>query len=183
MKTKELAGIAAQFAQDFKSGAIFLYDIATERVIAAESIEAVKINEDGAIQINMNGKWLFRAARCNSKLPERFPSVVVRGGQADAGVSKRVAFVRDMLQSKQVVILDMTTGYLVPPSMICSVDDNGAAVQISLCPKWHMGRQENLCDCTGSAQSWDEYSEDETEEQAPRKKAKGAKARKRVTKS
>ena len=181
MKMTELAGIAAQLEQDFKSGAIFLYDIATERVIAEESIDTVKLNEYGTPQINLNGKWLFCDARLKAKLPEQSPHMVVRAGPDDAGVSKRVVQIRDMLHTEQVVILDRLTGYLVPASMICGVDANGTAVQISLCPKWHMGRQDYRCECFSSPESSDEDLDEEMEDQMPTKKIqKGAKAKKQV---
>ena len=181
MKTQELAGIAAQLEEDFKRGVIFLYDIATERIIAEESIDTVKLNEYGTPQINLNGKWLFCDARRKAKLPEQAPHMVVGVSQPDAGIHKQVAFVRDMLMSEQVVILDMTTGYLIPASMICSVDANGPAVQISFCPMWHMGRQDYRCECFSSPESSDEDLDEEMEDQMPTKKIqKGAKAKKQV---
>lgn len=180
MKTKKLASIVTKFEQGLKNGTIFFYDIATERIIAEESIDTVGLNFDGTPQINLNGEWLLCDARLKTKSPEHAPNEVVRTSQDDAGIPKRVAFVRDMLKSEQVVILDRLTGYLVPASMICGVDANGSAVQISLCPKWHMGRQDYRCECFSSPESSDEDFEADLEEQVPPKKAKRAKAKKQV---
>ena len=167
MKTKIDKKIATQLERDLKSRAIIFYDIATERVIGGESIEAVRVNESGAVQININGEWLLCDARLKTKSPKHYPHDVIRTSRDGAGVPKQVAFVRDMLKSEQVVILDMTTGYEVPASMICSVDANGPAVQISLCPMWHMGRQDYRCECFSSPESSEEDLEAETEDPMP----------------
>ena len=167
MKTNIDKKIATQLERDLKSRAIIFYDIATERVIGGESIEAVRVNESGAVQININGEWLLCDARLKTKLPKHYPQDVIRTSRDGAGIPKQVAFVRNMLKSEQVVILDMTTGYLIPASMICSVDANGPAVQISFCPMWHMGRQYYRCECFSSPESSEEDLEAETEDLMP----------------
>lgn len=167
MNNHKLAEIDNTFEQDIKSGVMFFYDIATERVIGGESIEAVRVNESGAVQININGEWLLCDARLKTKLPKHYPQDVIRTSRDGAGIPKRVAFVRDMLRTEGLVLLDMTTGYQIPASMICSVDANGPAVQISLCPSWHMERQGYLCDAFISPVFSDDDSEEQMEERKP----------------
>ena len=167
MNNHKLAEIDNTFEQDIKSGVMFFYDIATERVIGGESIESVRVNESGAIQININGEWLLCDARCRNKTPERSPSRVIGGSQPGTDIAKRVVQIRDMLRTERLVILDLTTGYLVPASMICSVDANGPAIQVSLCPSWHMERQGYLCDAFISPVFSDDDSEEQMEERKP----------------
>lgn len=147
MKTKEeLAGRVSQMEKEIKAGTLFVYDPASGKVIAGDSIASVHLNKDGAVQIDLALDWWTAAPWFNAGICACNPANAYEDDGDDPAVRARVEQMRELVAAGQIEILDPTSGYLIPSDLVEDISANGQAIQLTLARMWHGEREDCLRD-------------------------------------
>ena len=143
-RKNRFANQASLVERAIRAGILFVYDPASGKIIAGNSIASVHPTKGGGIQIDLAENWWTEFPRFMGGIGACNPANACEDDGDDHDVRERVAQMRELAAAGQIEILDPTSGFVIPSDLIEDISANGQAVQLTLDRMWHDYRQERL---------------------------------------